>query len=116
MHVEPSLRIFANAPQLLLIVSNLYVGNLSQDVTVEILTKVFNKFGEIQSVKLMLPRNEDERKRRRNCAFVKFATFESAYIAKDALQEKHLLGNGLKLCWGKDIPKQLRAQGMLLDF
>lgn len=64
----------------------------------------------------MLPRNEDERRRRRNCAFVKFATFESAYIAKEALQEKHLLGMGLKICWGKDIVKQLRAQGMLLDF
>jgi RNA recognition motif-containing protein len=47
MGLEPSPRIYANAPQLLLIVSNLYVGNLSQDVTVEMLTKVFNKFGEI---------------------------------------------------------------------
>lgn len=80
------------------------------------LTKVFNKFGEIQSVKLMLPRNEEERRRRRNCAFIKFATYESAYLAKEALQEKHLLGMGLKLCWGKDIPKQLRALGMLLDY
>ena len=64
----------------------------------------------------MLPRNEEERMRRRNCAFVKFATYESAYLAKQNLQEKHLLGMGLKLCWGKDIPKQLRAQGMFLDF
>ena len=23
---------------------------------------------------------------------------------------------GMKLCWGKEIPKQLRALGMLLDY
>ena len=53
----------------------------------------------------MLPRNEEERRRKRNCAFFKFATYESALLAKQHLQEKHLLGMGMKICWGKEIPK-----------
>ena len=61
---EPSEIIQQNATTLLSLVSLLYIGNLSPDVTEEILTKVFNKFGEVQSVKLMLPRNEEERRRR----------------------------------------------------
>ena len=61
---EPSGIIQQNATALLSLVSLLYIGNLSPDVTEEILTKVFNKFGEVQSVKLMLPRNEEERRRR----------------------------------------------------
>lgn len=32
---------------LLSIVSNLYIGNLNPDVTETMLTKVFNKFGEV---------------------------------------------------------------------
>ena len=105
-----------NAISLLSIVSNLYIGNLNPDVTESMLAKVFNKFGEVQSIKLMLPRNEDERKRRRYCGFIKFATYESAYLAKEYLREKYLLGMGLKLCWGKGIPALLKAKGMFRDF
>ena len=64
----------------------------------------------------MLPRNEDERRRRRQCGFVKFATYESAYLAKEYLREKYLLGMGLKLCWGKGIPALLKAKGMFRDY
>jgi U2-associated protein SR140 len=109
MMLEPSRRIHENAEHLLAQVSNLYIGNLAQEVTIEMLTKIFNRFGEIQSVKLMLPRNEEECRRRRNCAFVKFATYESAFNAKEFLQEKPLMSNGMKICWGKDVSKQLRA-------
>jgi RNA recognition motif-containing protein len=58
---EPSTVINQNAHELLSIVSNLYIGNLSAEVTSEMLLKIFNKFGEVESVKLMLPRNEEER-------------------------------------------------------
>ena len=98
---------------MLSLVSNLYIGNLNPDVTEDMLTKVFNKFGEVQSVKLMLPRNEEERRRRRNCGFVKYSTYESAYLAKETLREKHLLGMGLKLVWGKGIPSVIKSEGML---
>jgi U2-associated protein SR140 len=68
-------------------VSNLYIGNLSSEVTCEMLLKIFNKFGEVESAKLMLPRNEEEKMRRRNCAFIKYASYEPAYLAKEALKE-----------------------------
>lgn len=45
---------------LLKIVNNLYVGNLSPDVTEEKLARVFSKFGKIESVKIMWPRTEEE--------------------------------------------------------
>ena len=101
---------------LLSVVSNLYIGNLNPDVTEAMLTKVFNKFGEVQSIKLMLPRNDEEKRRRRYCGFVKFSTYESAYLAKEYLREKYLLGMGLKLCWGKGIPALLKAKGMFRDY
>ena len=113
---EPSEIIQQNATGLLSLVSLLYIGNLSPDVTEDILTKVFNKFGEVQSIKLMLPRNEEERRRRRNCGFVKYFTYESAYLAKETLREKHLLGMGLKLVWGKGIPQVTKSKGMLRDY
>ena len=113
---EPSPIIEQNARSLLSLVSNLYIGNLNPEVSEDMLTKVFNKFGEVQSVKLMLPRNEEERRRRRNCGFVKYATYESAYLAKETLREKHLLGMGLKLVWGKGIPIVIKSRGMLEDY
>ena len=45
------------APELLTLVSNLYIGNLSPEVTEKMLLRIFSKFGEVESVKLMLPRN-----------------------------------------------------------
>lgn len=68
-------------------VTSLYVGNLAADVNEETLARVFCKFGEIESVKLMLPRNEEDRKRKRNCGFIKFYKYESAFLAKEALNE-----------------------------
>ena len=64
----------------------------------------------------MLPRNEEERRRHRNSAFVKFATYESAFLAKEYLRDKYLLGKGLKITWGKGVPQMLRLKGMLKDF
>jgi U2-associated protein SR140 len=95
----PSQIIQERAEELLNIVSNLYIGNLSPDVTEQILLKVFNKYGEVQSVKLMLPRNIDDK--RRNCAFIKFASYEPAFLAKEALKEQHICGMSLKISWGK---------------
>jgi U2-associated protein SR140 len=90
-------------------VTNLYVGNLSPDVTEEMLTRVFSSYGEIESVKVMWPRTEEERKRRRNCGFVKFYKYEAAYLAKEALIEKPLLGMSMKINWGKGIASVLRT-------
>ncbi len=73
-------------------VNNLYIGNLAHEVNEEMLAKIYSKYGEIESIKLMQPRSEDERKRKRNCAFIKFFKYEAAYLAKEELAEKFLLG------------------------
>lgn len=66
-------------------VTNIYVGNLSPDVTEDLLTKTFSRFGEIESVKVMWPRTDDERKRGRNCGFIKYYKYESALLAKEQM-------------------------------
>lgn len=85
------------------IVNNLYIGNLTHEVTEETLASIYSKFGEVESIKIMLPRNEDERHRKRNCAFIKFFKYESAYLAKEELGEKFLFGQQMRICWAKGI-------------
>jgi U2-associated protein SR140 len=62
--------------------TNLYVGNLAPTVTEELLYEIFGKFGQINSVKVMWPRTEEEKVRRRNCGFV---SFKSRNDAEDAM-------------------------------
>ncbi|PHJ16408.1 rrm domain-containing, partial [Cystoisospora suis] len=52
--------------------TNLYLGNLSPEITEEFLCQQFGKYGNITSVKIMYPRTEEEKKRNRNCGFVSF--------------------------------------------
>jgi RNA recognition motif-containing protein len=86
----------------------LYVGNLHENVTCEILAKVFSKFGGLQSVKLMQPRNEAERNRKRLCAFVKYLEFLPSFIAKQNLSERILFGQAMKIVWSRNIAPILR--------
>ena len=85
------------------IFNSLYIGNLAHEVTEDLLVRIYSKYGEIESIKLMLPRNDDERKRKRNCAFIKYYKYESAYLAKEELSEKFLIGQQMKICWAKGI-------------
>ncbi len=52
--------------------TNLYVGNLVPEVDEEVLRKEFARFGTICSVKVMWPRDDDQRRRGRNCGFVAY--------------------------------------------
>jgi U2-associated protein SR140 len=85
-------------------------------VTEEKLSRVFSRFGEIESVKVMWPRSEEERRRKRNCGFVKYYKYEAAFLAKEALSEKVLKGNSMKISWGKGIASVLRKEGMLKEY
>ena len=76
--------------------------------------KIYSKYGEVESLKLMLPRNEDERKRKRNCAFVKY--YEGAYLSKEELAEKFLYGQKMRICWTEGIAQMVRAAGYMADF
>jgi U2-associated protein SR140 len=62
--------------------TNLYLSNLSSMVTEELLCEIFGKFGEINSIKIMWPRAEDEKYRKKNCGFV---SFKRRADASDAL-------------------------------
>ena len=48
------------------------MGNLAPDVDEEVLKREFGRFGPIASVKVMWPRDEEQRRRGRNSGFVAF--------------------------------------------
>ena len=92
------------------------MGNLASEVTEEMLARVFSGHGELESVKLMLPRSEEDRRRKRNCAFVKYYKYEAAYLAKEELGERFLCGQQMRICWAKGINAQVRALGCMADY
>lgn len=83
--------------------TNLYVGNISSQVSEEVLYKEFGKFGRISSVKIMWPRTEEEKTRPRNCGFVSFHDRTAAEKCKDALDGLELMGAELRIGWSKPV-------------
>ncbi|TYZ66440.1 hypothetical protein PybrP1_002413 [[Pythium] brassicae (nom. inval.)] len=77
--------------------TNLYVGNLAPTVTEETLETLFGKFGDVFSVKIMWPRTEEERARRRNCGFVSFFDRRDADEARTALHDTETNGESVTL-------------------
>ena len=66
--------------------TNLYLGSLNPCTTEERILEVFGKFGDINSVKVMWPRTDEERARQRNCGFVSFKRRADADDARNDLQ------------------------------
>ncbi|KAI9916218.1 hypothetical protein PsorP6_018256 [Peronosclerospora sorghi] len=90
--------------------TNLYVGNLAPTVTEEVLEAEFGKYGEINSVKIMWPRSEEERARKRNCGFVSFYERRNADDARINLDNKELDGQPMIVGWGKAVKIQPRER------
>ncbi|KAI4835971.1 U2 snRNP-associated SURP motif-containing protein [Plasmodium brasilianum] len=88
-------------------VANLYLGNLSPEVTEEYLCQRFGKFGKVNSVKIMYPRKDEDKKKARICGFVCFENKDDAENAKDALDGVEMFGNVVRIGWSKAIPKIL---------
>jgi U2-associated protein SR140 len=65
--------------------TNIYVGNLAPTVTEEALCELFGRYGDINSAKVMWPRTEEERAKKRNCGFVSFMRRRDAEDAKVSL-------------------------------
>ncbi|MEW5308379.1 MAG: hypothetical protein WDW38_000347 [Sanguina aurantia] len=84
--------------------TNLYVGNLAHDVDEEILKVEFGRFGAIGSVKIMWPRDEEQRAKGRNCGFVAFMRREDAEKAQSQLNGIMLHAVELRIGWGKAVP------------
>ncbi|CDU85247.1 U2 snRNP-associated SURP motif-containing protein, putative [Plasmodium yoelii] len=87
--------------------ANLYLGNLSAEVTEEYLCQRFGKFGKVSSVKIMYPRKEEDKKKGRISGFVCFENKEDAENAKDALDGVEMFGKPVIIGWSKAIPKIL---------
>ncbi|ETW53655.1 hypothetical protein PFUGPA_03529 [Plasmodium falciparum Palo Alto/Uganda] len=86
-------------------IANLYLGNLSPEVTEEYLCQKFGKFGKVNSVKIMYPRKDEDKKKARISGFVCFENIEDAENAKDALDGVEMCGNIIRIGWSKAIPK-----------
>lgn len=84
--------------------TNVFVGNLAPDVDESMLLREFGRFGPIASVKVMWPRDEEQRLRGRNTGFVCFMRREDAENAKQALDGVLLHDHVLALGWGKPVP------------
>ena len=84
--------------------TNLFVGNLAPDVDESMLLREFGRFGPIGTVKVMWPRDDEQRRRGRNTGFVAFMRREDAEKAKEALDGIILRDLELTLGWGKSVP------------
>lgn len=81
---------------------NVYIGNLSSDVTSEQIHDTFEAFGEIQQVRLFAERG---------IAFVKFATHKSAAEAISNMNHKSGIGSNIIKCsWGKEKQQPTPSQ------
>eukprot|EP00923_Selenidium_pygospionis_P044317 GHVN01076591.1.p1 GENE.GHVN01076591.1~~GHVN01076591.1.p1 ORF type:complete len:834 (+),score=153.68 GHVN01076591.1:543-3044(+) len=89
--------------------TNLYIGNLSPEVTEEYLCQQFGKFGHITSVKIMYPRTDEEKARGRHSGFVSFEHRRMAEAAKNSLDGTDLLGMIVRIGWGKAVSRPVVA-------
>lgn len=76
----------------------LYVGNLSDSMTEEELTSEFNKFGEIQSLKIISDR---ETGRSRGFGFVEMSDHD-AKMAIQGLNDSDMKGRNISVNEAKD--------------
>ncbi len=82
---------------------NLYVGNLSYDLTERDLTQAFENYGVVTSARIITDR---ETGRNRGFAFVEMAEKSDGLCAIDGLNEKELAGRRIVVNEAK--PKKSR--------
>lgn len=85
---------------------NIFVGNLSFKTTEPELEREFEKFGEVDSVKIILDR---ETLKSRGFAFVEMRNQEQAQAAIAGMNGKELAGQILKV--NESRPREARPQG-----
>lgn len=73
---------------------NLFISNISLHTTAEDLKKMFSKFGEVVSVKIIM---DKETNRHRGFGFVEMATREQGEAAMEALHNKEIEGRLLSV-------------------
>ncbi|KAJ3170030.1 U2 snRNP-associated SURP domain-containing protein [Geranomyces variabilis] len=83
--------------------TNLYLGNINPAVDEAMICQEFGRYGPIASVKIMWPRTPEEKERDRNCGFISFMTRRAAEEALRNLDGKDIMGNMLRVGWGKAV-------------
>ena len=73
---------------------NIYVGNLSREVTEDDLLEAFEEFGQVESVKIITERGSGES---RGFGFVEMPAEAEAQSAINGLNGKELKGGTLKV-------------------
>ena len=84
---------------------NIYVGNLSYDVTQDELSDLFGEFGEVSSAKIIEDRDTG---RPKGFAFVEMPNQAEAEAAIASLNEKDLKGREIKVNQAR--PREDRSQ------
>jgi RNA recognition motif-containing protein len=87
---------------------NIYVGNLSYEVTEEELREAFEVFGEVESVKVV---KDNYTGRSKGFGFVEMPDAGNAQSAIDGLNDKELKGRALKVNKAKPRSDSNRAGG-----
>lgn len=83
--------------------TNLYVNNLSTKISEINLMELFGKYGPLASVKIMWPRNDEERNRNKNCGFVAYMSRKDAERGLNNLNGKMIFDCELRVGWGKTV-------------
>eukprot|EP01117_Protostelium_nocturnum_P005194 TRINITY_DN188_c0_g1_i2.p1 TRINITY_DN188_c0_g1~~TRINITY_DN188_c0_g1_i2.p1 ORF type:complete len:729 (-),score=207.02 TRINITY_DN188_c0_g1_i2:703-2889(-) len=79
---------------------NLWLGNLSQDISEDHIRNAFARFGNIEKIRTLPGKN---------CAFVNFSTVEMANNAKKAMAGQYLMDRPLRINFGKDNQAEKQA-------
>ena len=87
---------------------NIYVGNLSYEVTEEDLRKAFEGFGLVESVKII---KDNYSGRSKGFGFVEMSNSGDAQSAIDGLNDKELKGRALKVNKARPRSEGRRYEG-----
>ena len=87
---------------------NIYVGNLSYEVTEEDLQKAFEGFGQTESVKII---KDNYTGRSKGFGFVEMSDNSEAQSAIEGLNEKELKGRALKVNTARPRTENRRGSG-----
>ena len=87
---------------------NIYVGNLSYEVTEEDLQNTFEGFGQVESVKII---KDNYSGRSKGFGFVEMSSNSEAQSAIDGLNDKELKGRALKVNTARPRTENRRGGG-----
>ncbi|OGP98108.1 MAG: RNA-binding protein [Deltaproteobacteria bacterium RBG_19FT_COMBO_46_9] len=87
---------------------NIYVGNLSQEVTDEDLKTAFGAYGEVESLRII---KDNYTGRSKGFAFVEMPNNGEAQLAIDGLNDKDFKGNTLKVNTARPRTENQRGRG-----